>query len=116
MAATSIRNDRVFPEAGRGAPHPLALAYFLLLVVLVAGGAALAFLGDPRAGEPVVRLALAPSSLPVHVAPKPVIAPSLAATPPSAMEPVTLPPALVPPNISRPIFAGRSFLADPALI
>jgi polysaccharide deacetylase 2 family uncharacterized protein YibQ len=116
MAATLIRNDGAYVQGGRGAPNPLAIAYFLLLVLLVGGGVALAFLGDPRAGEPIVRLALVPPSLPTRIAQKPASAPSAAQTVPSAVEPVTLPPALVPPNISRPIFAGRSLLADPALV
>jgi polysaccharide deacetylase 2 family uncharacterized protein YibQ len=115
MAATSIRDTGAFQAEGRSTPHPLALAYFLLLVVLVAGGAALAFLGDPHAGEPVVRLALAPVSAPIraNTAPAPIALPPPAQSP---EEPVTLPPALVPPSISHPIFAGRSLLADPALV
>jgi uncharacterized protein len=76
MAASSTTDDSA-PRAHRRGPHPLALAYFLVLAGLVLLGAGVAFLGNSSDGDPVVRVDLAPA--PVHHAkPKP---PPVATTP-----------------------------------
>ena len=94
----------------------LALAYFILFAILVLGGIAIVLFGDPHAGDRVVRFTLneQPSNVaatPVH--PAPVAPPGTPEAKPG--EPVP-PPAIVPSQVTQPVFAGRSLVADPALI
>lgn len=117
--------------------HPLALAWFLFLALVLGGAAALFFLAKPPI-EPVrFEMALAPAppavAAPIQP-PKPAAAaPTQAPTqgsplaqgsatnqPPTAGNPaqptVPPPPAQAAVKIVRPQFAGHALVADPALI
>ncbi|HEX4302028.1 MAG TPA: divergent polysaccharide deacetylase family protein [Rhizomicrobium sp.] len=94
----------------------LAFAYFALFAILILFGIAVALLGDPKAGEPVVRFTIADipntvATTPLH--PANVTAP--ASPTPKPGEPVP-PPAIVPPDITHAVYAGTALVADPALI
>ena len=84
----------------------LALGYGLLLAVLVLGAAAILFFGHVPAGRlnlpppPQVYKAIRHTSL----------------TPPPVTAPGQLPPVLATGAITKPVYAGRALLADPALI
>jgi polysaccharide deacetylase 2 family uncharacterized protein YibQ len=113
---------------GRRGPHPLALAYLTLFAVLVAGGTAITFLGNPHAGDPVVVMDLPRAApRPVKAKPKPPLPPPPAATAAAPVaqtalpnesalpaEAISVPP--VPKNLTKAVYAGRALIADPALI
>jgi polysaccharide deacetylase 2 family uncharacterized protein YibQ len=116
-------------------PRILALAWsgFLALVLIVLG--AVAILGNPHSGDPVASIELrkvASKPLPpkklatktaatqpnvnlINAAP-PANAPPVADLPPPSTAIAQLPPQLMPAQISKPVYAGRALIADPALI
>lgn len=111
MAASGTTGDFADARPWRGL-RPLLIAYVAVVALLVLFGIAVVLFGDPRAGEPVVRL-----ELPAPMA-KTASAPARTAAPPpvtAAGEP-TVPPPVVPPQITQSIYAGRALVADPALI
>lgn len=120
------------PGAGtRRLPHPLALAYFGVFASLLLVMASVAFFGRASDGDPVAQLDLAMAH---HAAPKPAAkastpdtnligaapppaAPADTATPPlTETAPAAVPPDAIPATITRPVYAGRALVADPALI
>jgi hypothetical protein len=119
MAASGMSGDFADARSSRGG-LPLAVAYVAVIAALVLFGISVVLFGDPRAGEPVVRLSLSPT--PAHTAATPA-RPALPAPPPqAAVAPPTgtgepaLPPSLVPSTVTQPVYAGRALVADPALI
>lgn len=103
--------------AARRGPHPLALSYLALFAVLIALAAAISFLGNPHAGDPVVVMELQ------GVAPRPhaqMAAPPQ--TPPrqaseiAAPIPTPSPESAPPQKITRQIYSGAALVADPALV
>ncbi|HEY0105215.1 MAG TPA: divergent polysaccharide deacetylase family protein [Rhizomicrobium sp.] len=77
-------------------------------------GICVVLFGDPRAGEPVIRLVLLEK--PRYAVPaKPQPSGSAAAAASPSDEPA-LPPALVPSTVTQSVYAGRALVADPALI
>lgn len=112
MAAADITFDESAAE--RGAPHPLALAWLALFVLVIALGVGITFLGDPHAGDPVV-LRDIPRPVPqatVHAA-KTAAAAQTPVAAPNASEPAA---AASAPQITQQVFAGRALVADPTLI
>jgi polysaccharide deacetylase 2 family uncharacterized protein YibQ len=107
--------DSTFDEsaAERSGPHPLALAYLALFVLLIALGVGITFLGDPHAGDPVVFVDLAK---PVQRAAKPPAKTATASQAPATSSAVTEAPVAAAPEITQQVFAGRALVADPALI
>jgi polysaccharide deacetylase 2 family uncharacterized protein YibQ len=108
MAADTLNDDET--PRRRGVPA-LAIAWFSFIALLVLVAILTTLLGDPRADEPLIRMAVVRlgESLPHRTA----------LTPPSPPIPnmqTVLPPALVPPAITKPVFAGRALVADPALV
>ena len=117
MAASGTFGDDAAAPPARGA-RPLVIAYFALFAALILFGIAVVLFGDPRAGDPVVHLRLAQT--PAKVAA--VLAHPLAAPPPlppPANAPpgeTPVPPSIVPQTVTQPVYAGRTLVADPALI
>ncbi len=108
MAAETF-HDAEIPRR-RGVPA-LALAWFTFFVLLVLVTVLTTLFGDPRAEVPLIRMAVVRigDTLRHHTT----------LTPPSPPIPnlqTAVPPQLVPPTITKPIIAGRSIVADPALI
>ncbi len=108
--------DITFDEsaAERSLPHPLALAWLALFILLIALGVGITFLGDPHAGDPVV-LSEIPKAA-GHAAKPPVKTAAAVQTPATvfnASEPAA---AASVPEISQKVFAGRALIADPTLI
>jgi len=104
-----------------GGVRPLVIAYFAVFALLILFGIAVVLLGNPRAGEPVVHLALEPPPVKAVLAgsSNPTGAPPPAhppATPPSATGEPTLPPPIVPSTVTQSVYAGSALVADPALI
>jgi len=95
--------------SGRHAAQALAFAYVFVLACLAVLGAAVHFLGDPRAGEQIVSLDLRVAH---HHMPKIAEAPPTAA-PPVAPEPGAAAPPAAPPPVEAPAGLG---VANPALI
>ncbi|MDE2161523.1 MAG: divergent polysaccharide deacetylase family protein [Alphaproteobacteria bacterium] len=95
----------------RGA-QALALAYLVVFAALIATAAAITFLGNPQVGEAVAQLDLAPKRV-AHRAPAATPAGSPAATLPGQTAGTTPP---VDEAAAAPETAGRSLVADPALI
>jgi uncharacterized protein len=121
MAASGTTDD--FAEAPPlGGLRPLVIAYFAVFALLILFGTAVVLLGDPRAGDPVIHLALAPppikpvlaSSSNMPGAP-PAPAPTAPPSPPTTGEPA-LPPPVVPQTVTKAVYAGSALVADPALI
>src|ERR1700689_1930795 len=101
--------------------RPLVSAYFTLFALLVLFGIAVILLGDPRAGEPVVRMVL--PEMPRSIATA-AIHPT-GANPPAPAAPLTpqvppgetvVPPPIVPSTVTQSVYAGQALVADPALI
>ena len=143
MAVSSMtEDDSTRLSAGRRLPHPLALAWFALFALLLAAVGFVALFGKASDGGPIARLDLAAAQAPAakpakHPAAKHAGKPrtpaelvrsgetSGAATAqvPAAEragaekgpEP-TPPPKLVPEKITKPVYAGKALVADPALI
>jgi polysaccharide deacetylase 2 family uncharacterized protein YibQ len=117
MAASGTTDDSA-EAPPLGGLRPLVIAYFAVFALLILFGIAVVLLGNPRAGEPGVHLALAPPPIKAELASgnmpgaKPAQPPT---TPPAAGEPA-LPPPVVPPTITQQVFAGSALVADPALI
>jgi len=116
MAVSGTTGDDADARPTRGV-RPLIIAYFAVFAALILFGIAVVLFGNPRAGEPVVRLALTEpariATAPVHPAPLPA---TPQAPPPANPEETALPPAVVPPTVTQSVYAGRSLIADPALI
>jgi polysaccharide deacetylase 2 family uncharacterized protein YibQ len=123
--------------ARRRGPHPLALAYFSVFVLVLLVFGAVAYFGRASDGDPVVTLewhGAAPRSekhfvraLPAAhpVAPgasSAALAPAGAPVGPGSTAPFAsapsppLPPQIVPSTIVKPVVAGNALIADPALI
>src|ERR1700744_4205461 len=103
MAAISRTGDDA-----RASLRLLAYAWLGVFGVLLLFVLGVVLFGDPRAGQPVVRLSLPPrlaQHLPLAVPPPGPPPPSLA-PPPQPGGPVTPPPAIVPTNITQPVYAG----------
>ncbi|MEJ0044308.1 MAG: hypothetical protein WDM81_19735 [Rhizomicrobium sp.] len=104
MAASGTTGD--YANASRGA-RPLVIAYFALFAVLILFGIAVVLFGNPRAGDPVVRVRLpqtparAAAGLAHPAAPAPA-RPTPPARPPSR------PPSFPPPSRSRSMPAAPS--------
>jgi hypothetical protein len=106
MAADTL-HDAETPRR-RGIPA-LALAWFSFVAILVLMAILTTLFGNPRADQPLIRMAVARLGLPQHTT----------LTPPSPPIPniqTVVPPALVPQTITKPVFAGRTLIADPALV
>src|SRR5271170_6884770 len=128
MAANSMADE--VTSARRRGPHPLALAYFAAFIGLALVFGAVAMYGRPSDGDPVVVLDIqappaAKTALHMPAAAKPSGGTSVSLAAPATqlptaqnanVAPVALPPAIVPGTVSKPIVAGRSLIADPALI
>jgi polysaccharide deacetylase 2 family uncharacterized protein YibQ len=118
MAATSRSADGTIADARpRRGPRLLALAYLVFFALLILFGLAVAFFGDPRAGEPVVRLTVTGWQ---HGLAKAHARPGTSGSTPNggqaaSGEPAP-PPAIVPSTIIQPIRSGTALVADPALI
>ena len=88
---------------GRGGARALALAYLAVFAIFIICGLAVALLGDPHAGEPVVRLrVVAVRAIAAKHAAIPADRPVAQAA--SGAKPVA------------PLYAGTALIADPALI
>jgi len=117
--------------------HPLALAYFALFAGLLLVIAGVAIFGRGSDGNPVARIDLGPrphrvahvtppvqappqeqqpEAAPTETTPTPAPPQAAVQAPPQTTPEPALPPALVPGTISKPVFAGRALVADPALI
>jgi polysaccharide deacetylase 2 family uncharacterized protein YibQ len=134
MAVGSMSEDDVLPgaQSGRRLPHPLAIAWFLLFAVLVAAAGYVAVLGKASDGGPSVSVAVAeiapvrrkppparPAAVPNRAAEVAPTAPAPAETQaPAAVagQAAAVPPQIVPATITKPVYAGKALLADPALI
>jgi polysaccharide deacetylase 2 family uncharacterized protein YibQ len=109
--------DITFDEsaAERSVPHPLALAWLALFVLLIALGVGITFLGDPHAGDPVVlrEIPKVARHLPVHA-----VKAAAAMQTPAAGSNASVSPAAAAsaPQISQKVFVGRALIADPTLI
>jgi polysaccharide deacetylase 2 family uncharacterized protein YibQ len=110
MAASSMTGEISPPRRVRRGAQALAFAYLFVFAALLAVVGGVALLGDPHAGDPVVRLDLHLKRV-THAAP-PVAAPP-AQTQTAALPPETAeqPAAPVP-----PVSAGQTLVADPTLI
>lgn len=96
----------------------LAIAYLAVFCTVVALAAGVAFLGDPHAGEPLVRLDLKITRSARVATQIPSSAPSVV---PPAQDTTTATPAssAMPGEIAipqQPVMAGRALIADPDLI
>lgn len=112
-------DGEIVPASSRRGPRLLLFAYLFVITLLVMGGIAIAVFGDPRAGEPVVRITIAGT---LTRASGPSVQPNPAQTSPSPpqmganpSEPIP-PPVVVPPTIVQPVHLGAALIADPALI
>lgn len=101
------------------APRILALAWLTLFVLLVVGGVALTWLGNPRAGQSIVVMELARPQA-ARPAPSTKLPPADVVAMPQAQpgtSPVAAPPPLaLPQKITQQQYAGRALIADPALV
>jgi uncharacterized protein len=128
MAATSMaQGDTTAPRRG---PQLLAFAYLLVFIALAMAFGAVAMYGRASDGDPIVVLDVStqsPSAPGQHALTRPgsktAATQSSSATPAPALPTtqdttttVKLPPQIVPSTITKPIVAGRSLIADPALI
>jgi polysaccharide deacetylase 2 family uncharacterized protein YibQ len=107
MAADTF-HDAEIPRR-RGVPA-LAVAWFSFLALLVLGTILTTLFGDPHADVPLIRMAVVKIGDTLR---------HTTLTPPSPPIPnlqTAVPPQLVPPTITKPVFAGRAIVADPALI
>ena len=110
-------NSRTESGARRG-PHPLALSYLTLFALLIVLAAAVSFLGDPHAGDPVVVMDLHGLSPPRSTKRlRRHFPPAAALTQPGAA--AQIPPAVNsprPPEITQQVYSGSALVADPALV
>jgi polysaccharide deacetylase 2 family uncharacterized protein YibQ len=110
MAANSIMD-----AGARRGPQPLALAYLAFFALLIVSATAVTFLGDPHAGDPIVRMDLPqPPSNPGHLATSASRPPQQTALPAPADQTLTAP--ALPQKVTQQVFAGRALIADPALV
>jgi hypothetical protein len=117
MAANGIGGDFADARSSRGVLL-LAVAYVTVIAILVLFGIAVVLFGDPRAGEPIVRLSLSVASTNITATPVAPVhpQPQMAVAPPTRAGEPALPPSVVPPNVTRSVYVGRALVADPALI
>jgi hypothetical protein len=97
----------------RGGPHPLALSYLGLFAGLIVLAAAVSFLGNPHAGDPVVTVDLR-DAFPQHPA-KTATTPSMHTQQSSQTTAPALPADSPPQKITQQVYAGGALVADPAL-
>jgi polysaccharide deacetylase 2 family uncharacterized protein YibQ len=113
-------------EGARATPRALGLAWAGFFALVLIGAGSVAIFGNPHAGEPVADVELhgfahkAPSQKKMAAKAPPSNVNLIKAAPPQASlpaPPVTQVPAqIVPAQISKPVYAGRALVADPALI
>ncbi|MEJ0027504.1 MAG: divergent polysaccharide deacetylase family protein [Rhizomicrobium sp.] len=113
MAASGTTGDDA--DASRGA-RPLVIAYFAVFAALILFGIAVVLFGDPRAGDPVVRVRLPQTPAKVAAVLAHPAVPEPVAAPAAGAGETAVPPAVVPATVTQPIYAGRALVADPALI
>ncbi|HEY5337306.1 MAG TPA: divergent polysaccharide deacetylase family protein [Rhizomicrobium sp.] len=127
MAARGLAGqDELADGAGRRSTHPLALAWFLLIALLLLGAAAIAIFGKASDGEPSAKFDLAPPHRVAQAKPQPHATasntnligagPQPTAPMPPAPSPTAAPLSVVPANITKAIYAGSALIADPDLI
>ena len=120
MSASDTTGDGSVAEPlPLGGLRPLLIAYFAVFAVLILFVSGVVLLGNPRAGEPVVKLvlpqtpqALATTLHPAQAAPGPATPVAPGAKPGET----ALPPAMVPSTVTQAVYAGSALVADPALI
>jgi polysaccharide deacetylase 2 family uncharacterized protein YibQ len=115
MAASSMTEDNSFSGNTRRGGRLLALSYLFVFTALVALATGIALLGDPHAGDPIVRLDLrpAPKLRAAQAAPPENAAQSAVPSPDvSALFDQAVPPLPAP----EPVSPGGVLVADPALI
>jgi polysaccharide deacetylase 2 family uncharacterized protein YibQ len=109
-------------EGARRGPHPLALAYFALFAILIVLGVLIALLGNPHAGDSVVAIDIKPVAV---AKPQPAAPLSATSRTPAAyageigvgvfaLQILATP--SIPKTVTQSVYAGRSLVADPALI
>jgi polysaccharide deacetylase 2 family uncharacterized protein YibQ len=98
----------------RRGPHPLALSYLGLFAGLIVLAAAVSFLGDPHAGDPVVTVDLRGAS-PQHQAKTATGTSAPTQQPAQQSAPAPTLPADSPQKITQQVYAGSALVADPAL-
>lgn len=109
MAANSTMD-----AGSRRGPQPLALAYLTFFALLIVSAAAITFLGDPHAGDPVVTIDMPRLSTAGHPTVASAGAVQQTITPPLPDQ--TQAPAALPQKVTQQVFAGRALIADPALV
>lgn len=125
MAATALADPEAPPgTALRRFARLLALAWLLLVAGLLAGAAAIAVLGDPHAGDPVLTLDIRGLQSPAQKQAKHNAHPDtnlIGAGPqpnvPDAEHPdqSAMPPDLMPDQVTQAVRAGNALIADPSL-
>lgn len=99
--------------ASRGGGRLLAFACLAVFALLVLTAAAVTFLGDPHAGDPVLRQDL-PAALVATAAPAHAAAQNPSGT--TALADAGPPPPVAPPKVTEQLFAGKALIADPSLV
>src|SRR5215472_17368560 len=100
-------------------PQALALAWFAVFALFMLTIASVAFFGRPSDGDPVAVLAMpAHPARHAQYAPKPAAQPAAPSTATATANPAEtpLPPPVAPAAAGKPVLAGQSLVADPALI
>src|SRR5690242_3225994 len=122
MAAAELTDGETMQA--RGIPRALLFAWLLLAVLLLGAAGWTALFGKKSDSEPSlafdvsvpVKQALAANSRHGKSGDVNLIGAGPQPAAPAQGAKATLPPALVPANISKPIYAGASLIADPDLI
>lgn len=114
--------DGSLSRSARGAVRLLAFAYLIVFAAFTALAACVALLGDPHAGNPIVRLELSPKRL-VHTEERSTRSSSATTAPDTTLAPppggTTLPGNVVPPVAGpqqQPVIAESALVANPDLI
>lgn len=119
MAANSMMGDGSWSRSAHRAVRLLAFAYLVVFAVFIALAAGVAFLGDPQAGNPIVRLEIKPKRL-APTAQRPARSLSTATAPDATLVPppggTTLPGNVAPGPQQQPVIAGSALVAIPDLI
>jgi polysaccharide deacetylase 2 family uncharacterized protein YibQ len=124
MAAAELTDDKS-SAGGFGSPRLLLIAWLLLAVILLGAAGWTAVFGDRADSEPSAAFDVGSPVKHVAVAKPPRklansnligAGPQPTAAMPAPQGTIAVPPSLVPANISKPIYAGASLVADPDLI